>query len=277
MIAAASLSEIALLGLYLVGGGALTGLLAGIFGIGGGTVIVPVLYALFGFLDVPEDIRMHLCIGTSLAAIIPTCLRSYSAHKAKGAVDAALIRRWAAPVVVGAVLGTAVAAFVSSGQLRGIFAAICAINGARFVLGRGGWRLSDDLPGPAGMMLYGLLIGVVSALMGISGGQIIIMIMTLHNRPIHQAVATSAGLGILTAIPGTIGFAISGLPHQDVMPALSIGYVSLFGAALIAALSIWAAPAGVRLAHAVSRRQLELAFGIYLLLIAGRFAFSLVG
>ncbi|HYG91709.1 MAG TPA: sulfite exporter TauE/SafE family protein [Azospirillum sp.] len=274
MVSATSFPEIASLGLYLVGGGALTGLLAGIFGIGGGTVIVPVLYALFGFMGVPEEVRMHLCIGTSLAAIIPTCFRSYRAHQARGAVDGSLIRRWAAPVMAGAVAGTVIAAFISSNQLRGVFATICAVNGLRFVFGKDEWRISDDLPGPMGMTTYGLLIGIVSALMGISGGQLIIMIMTLHNRPIHQAVATSAGLGILTAIPGTIGFAISGLPYQDLMPELSIGYVSLLGAALLAVLSIWTAPAGVRLAHAFSKRRLEMVFGIYLLLIAGRFALS---
>ncbi len=213
MTLTASAGELATLALSLVAGGAITGLLAGLFGIGGGTVIVPVLYQLFGFMGVPEAVRMHLCIGTSLAAIIPTSYRSYRAHRTRGAVDSALIRQWAAPVIVGAVLG----------------------------------------------------------------GQLIVLVMTLYNRPIHQAVATSAGLGILTSIPGTLGFIVTGLPEQALMPPLSMGYVSLIGAALLAPISTWVAPLGVRLAHSFSRRRLEVAFGLWLLLIAARFAWSLAG
>lgn len=270
-------AEFLYLGLALAGGGALTGLLAGLFGIGGGTVIVPVLYQLFGFIGVPEAVRMHLCIGTSLAAIIPTCWRAYRGHRARGAVDGALVRRWALPVVGGAALGTLIAAFISSELMRVVFALICAGNGLRFALARQDWRIADELPGRVGMIAYGLCIGVLSALMGISGGQLVIMVMTLHGRPIHQAIATSAGLGILAAVPGTIGFALSGLPEQALMPPFSLGYVSLAGAVLVAALSIWTAPFGVRLAHHFSRSRLERAFGLYLLLIAARFIWSLSG
>ncbi|WP_046862203.1 sulfite exporter TauE/SafE family protein [Microvirga massiliensis] len=268
--------ELLALSVYFAAGGAITGILAGVFGIGGGTVIVPVLYQLFGLMGVPESVRMHLCIGTSLAAIIPTSLRSYRAHEARGAVDPKVIRQWAVPVMIGAVLGAVIAAFVSSGQLRGIFAGICTFNGLRFVFGKEHWRLADDLPGPIAMAAYGIGIGVFSALMGISGGQLIIMIMTLYNRPIHQAVATSAGLGVLTSIPGAIGYVLTGLPEQGLLPPLSIGYVSLIGAALLAPISVWTAPVGVRLAHGISRRTLELVFGIYLLAIAGRFFWSIL-
>jgi uncharacterized membrane protein YfcA len=272
----ASVGELLLLALVLAAGGVVTGILAGLFGIGGGTIIVPVLYELFAFLAVPEAVRMHLCIGTSLAAIIPTSYRSYRAHKAKGAVDPVVLRRWAGPVVVGAICGVAIAAFISSVELRGVFAAICTANGLRFIFGRESWRFGDDLPGPVGMSAYGTGIGALSALMGISGGQFIVMIMTLHSRPIHQAVATSAGLGILTSIPGAIGFVVSGMSAQELLPPLSLGYVSLIGALLIAPISVLAAPLGVRLAHGVTRRTLEAAFGGYLLLIAARFVWSIV-
>jgi uncharacterized membrane protein YfcA len=272
----ASPSELAWLGLALLAGGALTGILAGLFGIGGGTVIVPVLYQLFGFAGVPETVRMHLCIGTSLAAIIPTCYRAYRAHDIRGAVDRAVLRQWALPVMLGAALGTVIAAGISSAAMRFVFAAICTANGLRFIFGKEHWRIADELPGRAGMTAYGLGIGMASALMGISGGQLMIMIMTLYNRPIHKAVATSAGLGILAAVPGTAGFALMGLPEQALMPPLSIGYVSLIGAALVATVSVWTAPFGVRIAHRFSRKGLELAFGSYLLLIAGRFVLSLI-
>ena len=272
----ASISELAWLGLALLAGGALTGLLAGLFGIGGGSVMVPVLYQLFGFAGVPEAVRMHLCIGTSLAAIIPTCYRAYRAHDARGTVDKAVLRQWALPIMLGAALGTVIAGSISSAQMRIIFAAICAANGLRFVFGKKHWRISEELPGHTGMTAYGLVIGVASALMGISGGQLMIMVMTLHNRPIYQAVATSAGLGILAALPGTIGFALIGLPKQALMPPLTVGYVSLIGAALVALVSVWTAPAGVQIAHRFSRKGLEVAFGIYLLLIAGRFGIGLI-
>src|SRR5919202_434809 len=179
--------------------------------------------------------------------------------------------------LLAGLFGIGIAAFVSSAQLRGIFAAICAFNGTRFVLGRQDWRIADELPGPAAMAAYGLGIGVFSALMGISGGQLIVLVMTLYNRPIHQAVPPSAGLGILTSIPGTLGFIVTGLPEQALMPPLSMGYVSLIGAALLATIRMWVAPLGVRLAHSFSRRRLEVAFGLWLLLIAARFAWSLVG
>jgi uncharacterized membrane protein YfcA len=273
---AASLSEFAWLGLALLAGGALTGILAGLFGIGGGTVIVPVLYQLFGFAGVPETVRMHLSIGTSLAAIIPTCYRAYRAHDIRGAVDRAVLRQWALPVMLGAALGTVIAAGISSAAMRIVFAVICTANGLRFIFGKEHWRIADELPARAGMTAYGLGIGVASALMGISGGQLMIMIMTLYNRPIHKAVATSAGLGILAAVPGTAGFALMGLHEQALMPPLTIGYVSLIGAALVATVSVWTAPFGVRIAHHFSRKGLELAFGGYLLLIAGRFVLSLI-
>jgi uncharacterized protein len=268
-------SELVWLVLALLAGGALTGILAGLFGIGGGTIMVPVLYQLFDFAGVPEAVRMHLCIGTSLAAIIPTCYRAYRAHDARGAVDRTVLRRWTPPIMLGATVGTVVAAAISSAEMRVIFAALCTANGLRFAFGREHWRIANELPGRLGMTVYGLAIGMASALMGISGGQFMIMFMTLHNRPIHQAVATSAGLGIAAALPGTIGFALTGLPEQALMPPLSIGYVSLIGAALIAIVSVLTAPVGVRLAHRFSRKQLELAFGGYLLLIAARFAVSL--
>ncbi len=271
------MGDLLLLGIWLAAGGAVTGVLAGLFGIGGGTVIVPVLYQLFAAMGVPEAVRMHLCIGTSLAAIIPTSFRSYRAHRERGAVDKTVIRRWAIPVMIGAVLGTAIAASITAAQLRGVFATVCIFNGLRFVFGRESWRLADDLPGPLGMTIYGIVIGVFSALLGISGGQLIVMIMTLYNRPIHQAVATSAGLGILTSIPGTVGFALSGLSAEAPLPPLSIGYVSLIGAALLAPISVWAAPISERIAHAFSRRRLELVFGLYMLLIGGRFVWSILG
>ncbi|MDQ4061190.1 MAG: sulfite exporter TauE/SafE family protein [Pseudomonadota bacterium] len=276
MAITASAGELVTLALLLLAGGALTGILAGLFGVGGGAVIVPVLYQLFAVMDVPESVRMHLCVGTSLAAIVPTSIRSFRAHVAHGVGDTAVLRRWAVPVVAGVASGSLAAAFIASEGLRGIFAVIAAAVGSRFLLGRDDWRLADDLPGPVGMAAYGYGIGLCSAFMGVGGGALSTLVMMLHNRPIHQAVATSAGLGILVSVPGMLGYAISGLPQRALLPPLSIGYVSLIGAALITPVSMLTAPVGVRLAHRFRRRQLQYAFGVFLLAVAARFLVSLI-
>ncbi len=127
------------------------------------------------------------------------------------------------------------------------------------------------------MIAYGFFIGLAASLMGISGGSISNMILTLHGKPILQAVATSAGLGVPITIAGTIGYLLAGLPQQSLMPPLSIGFVSLIGFALMAPVSSLTAPYGARLAHALSKRQLEIAFGCFLLVVCVRFVVSLVG
>jgi uncharacterized membrane protein YfcA len=281
MIAGIPIAELAMLAVALIAAGAITGVLAGLFGVGGGAVMVPVLYQLFGLVGVPEDVRMHLSVGTSLAVIIPTSIRSFRGHRAKNAVDMDILKRWAVPVLVGVVAGSFLAAIVSSQALRGVFAVVATLNGLKLLIGRDDWRIADNMPGPVGMTGYGLGIGVLSALMGIGGGVFGNMIMSLHNRPIHRAVATSSGLGVLISIPGMIGYVIGGWAKgnpfaEGVLPPLSLGYVSLIGALLIIPTSVWLAPMGVKLAHGFTKRQLEIAFGIFLTLVGLRFGWSLL-
>ncbi|HSI42050.1 MAG TPA: sulfite exporter TauE/SafE family protein [Xanthobacteraceae bacterium] len=254
--------------------GAATGILAGLFGVGGGAVIVPVLYEVFGAVGVPEAVRMHLAVGTSLAVIIPTALRAFSAHRSRAAFHAEALRRWAVPVVVGVVIGGALAALSPDRVLKMVFVAFSALMAARLFFGQQ-WVLGDRLPGHAAMSAYGTGIGLASSMLGISGGGIANVILTLYRVPIHEAIATSAGLGALIAVPGTIGYVLGGLPHLAELPPLSLGYVSLPGAVLVGAVSTLTAPLGARLAHAFTRRQLELAFGLYLVIIGARFAVAL--
>ncbi|HZW48281.1 MAG TPA: sulfite exporter TauE/SafE family protein [Microvirga sp.] len=268
----------------LLAAGAITGLLAGVFGVGGGAVAVPILYELFRILAVPEAVRMPLCVGTSLAIIIPTSLRSFRAHRAKGAVDMSILKLWAGPVVLGVVVGSLVARFAPADLFKAVFVAVAGVSALRLLVGKDTWRLGLDLPGTPVMVAYGGLIGVLSALMGIGGGQLSNLFMTFYSRPIHQAVATSSGLGILISIPGTLGYVYAGWPqmaaHPDVIalqPPLALGYVSLLGLGLVIPTSTWMAPVGARLAHRLSKRRLETAFGIFLLLVCARFAASLVG
>lgn len=277
LLAGLPLADLVALAAALIAAGAVVGVLAGLFGVGGGAVMVPVLYQLFALIGVPEEVRMHLSVGTSLAVIIPTSIRSFRGHLARGAVDMDTLRAWAVPVVLGVVGGAFIAAYASATVLKAVFAVVAILNGLKLLIGRDDWRLADDLPGRAGLSAYGLVIGVLSALMGIGGGVFGNMIMTLHNRPIHQAVATSAGLGVLISIPGAVGYAWAGWPRLDLLPPLSLGYVSAIGAALLIPTSVWLAPLGVRLAHGFSKRRLEIAFGLFLMLVGLRFAISLVG
>jgi uncharacterized membrane protein YfcA len=269
-------NEIITLAIALVLAGGLTGLLAGLFGVGGGAIIVPILYQTFMVIGVPDAVRMPLTVGTSLAVIIPTAITSYLAHRKKGAVDEVALRLWALPCVIGVVIGSAAATFAPAALFKIVFAAVSAAIGIRLLLGRQEAHIAKDLPRPLPMRIIGFGIGILSALMGISGGMLTNMAMLMFGRSIHQAVATSAGLGVFISIPGAIGYALAGWPHMSELPPFSLGYVSLPGAILLAAMGMWVAPIGARLAHAIARRRLELAFAVYLLIMSARFVVALV-
>lgn len=259
----------------VIAAGILTGLLAGVFGIGGGAVIVPVLFELFRLFGVPDAVRMQLCIGTSLAIIIPTAWRSYRAHRARGVVIPEVLRIWTGPCVVGVLLGAAIAAVAPPAIFKIAFAVLGSMIAGKLLFGRDSWRFADDLPGRPAMMAYGFAIGLGSSLMGISGGSLATMVLTLYGKPIHNAVATSAGIGVPISIAGALGYMAAGLPHQALLPPLSLGFVSAIGVVAIAPLSSWIAPLGARLAHALPKRWLEVAFGSFVLLAAARFVASL--
>jgi uncharacterized membrane protein YfcA len=271
------MSELVWLVLAVIGAGVATGLLAGVFGVGGGGVVVPVLFELFRLYGVPDAVRMQLCIGTSLAVILPTAWRSYRAHKARGAVIPEVMRLWTWPIVIGVLLGSVIAAVTpSSAVFKVAFIAIAAIIVAKMWFISDRWHIAPDLPGPMAMRAYGFAIGLGSSLMGISGGSPATLVLTLYNKPIHRAVATSAGVGMPLAIAGSIGYMLAGLPHLQQLPPLSLGFVSLIGVFAIAPISSWVAPWGARLAHALPRRWLEIAFGAFLLAVSARFLSTLI-
>jgi len=189
-----------------VGAGVATGLLAGLFGVGGGAVIVPVLFEVFRILDVPDALRMQLCVGTSLAIIVPTTVRSYRAHRAKGLVIPGVLRSCALPAVAGVAVGSVAAAFAPAGMFKLAFVLIAGTIAARLLVGREDWVLAHQLPGRRALSAWGFLVGLASSLMGISGGSLATMVLTLYGKPIHNAVATSAGLGVPITIAGTLGY-----------------------------------------------------------------------
>jgi uncharacterized membrane protein YfcA len=261
--------------LWIVAAGIVTGILAGLFGIGGGAIIVPVLYEVFRLLDVPDAVRIQLSIGTSLAIIVPTAVRSYLAHRAKGLVIPGVLQAWALPAVCGVAVGSIAAAYAPTWLFKLAFAVFAALISIKMLFGRESWRLGTELPGRALMSLYGFINGLWSSLIGVSGGSISNLILTLYGKSIHQAVATSSGIGVPITIAGTIGYLLAGLPQLALLPPFSIGYVSLIGFAVIAPVSSLAAPYGARLAHWLPRRRLEIAFGIFLILVALRFVLTL--
>lgn len=276
MIFGVPAGEIAWLVVLIVGGGALVGVLAGLFGIGGGAVIIPVLYEVFGVLDVPENLRMQLCIGTSLAIIIPTTIRSYLSHKAKGAGDPQLIRLWTLPAICGVAIGSAIASFAPASVFKIAFMVFAGLISIRMLTGTDRWSLGDELPGRALLAFFGLLTGLVSSLVGVSGGSISNAVLTFYGRSMQQAVATSAGIGVPITIAGAIGYILAGWRYTPQMPVLSLGFVSLIGVILIAPVSIFTASYGVRLAHWLPRRKLEIAFAIFLAVVSLRFLLSLL-
>jgi uncharacterized protein len=270
------IGEIAFLAAVIVAGGIVTGVLAGMFGIGGGAIIVPVLYEVFRVLGVPEEVRMQLCVGTSMAIIVPTNIRSFLVHRAHGAVLTDVVRAWTIPAVIGVGAGALIAGIAPGAVLKIAFVVITGTIGLKLLVGRDDWRIASELPGRAGMTVCGFILGLGSSLIGVSGGSISAMILNLYGRPIHNVVATSAALGVPITIAGVVGYVLAGLPQQAMMPPLSLGFVSFIGFALMAPVSSYTAPFGARLAHALPKRRLEIAFAVFLLAASCRFLASLI-
>jgi len=282
-MAGLDVSELLELALLLVAVGMLSGFLAGLFGIGGGAILVPVFYECFRLAGVPLEARMPLCIGTSLAIIIPTSIRSWRAHHDRGAVDMEILKAWWLPVLVGVIAGSVTARYAPERLFKIVFAAVAYSAAARLLFSRETWKFGADFPSGLLMNVYGFIVGLLSTLMGIGGGLFSNLLMTFYGRPIHQAVATSSALAVLISIPGAIGYVYAGWPAAARFPEVAalqwpfaLGYVSLIGAVLVMPTSLLTAPLGVRAAHAMSKRTLEAAYGCYLLIVASRFVISLL-
>ncbi len=265
-----SLHALALLALALAASGFAMGFLAGLFGIGGGAVLVPALYEALRAIGIDDTIRMHLCLGTSLAVMIPTTITSFRSHLEKGSVDTAFLRRVAPWVVAGVVLGALIARVAPSRTLQWVWALCGAMLAFKMAFSRDSWRLGDDVPQSRVTEAVALLIGLFSTLMSIGGASIMVAFLTLYGRPLLASISTSSGLGPLIAIPGTLGFIWAGWGTPG-LPPLTLGFVSLIGAALIVPVSVYAAPIGVRVAYGWPKRRLEIAFAAFLGMMSLRF------
>jgi uncharacterized membrane protein YfcA len=259
----------------LLAGGLVAGFLAGLLGIGGGGILVPVLYEIFSFLEVPDHVRMHMVLGTSFAVIVPTALQSFRSHRARGSVDLPVLKRLAPFVVAGVLVGIALVSSVSGTALKWVWIVCGGLLAIKMALGREDWRIADRVPDNAAVRIAAFAIGLVSTLMSIGGGMFLVSMFTLCGMPILNAVATSSGFGPLIAIPGLLGYIWAGWGAPD-LPPLSLGFVSVIGAALVVPLSVLAAPVGVAAAHGLSRRKLELAFAVFLAVVATRLLISVL-
>lgn len=251
----------------LIAAGLTAGFVGGLFGIGGGVVIVPALYFVFAALGVDEAVRMHVAVGTSLSTIIATSWRSLSTHSKAGAVDFAVLRAWTPWISFGAVLGAAVAGVANAQALLAIFGGGLLLIAAQIGLANPNWRMFAELPSGVARAAIAGGLGLFSALMGIGGGAIGVTVMTLCGRPIHQAVATASGFGAAIAIPAAIGYAAVGWGREG-LPPWSAGFVNIAGFIFLALLTALTAPIGARLAHRLPQLTLKRAFAIVLAALA---------
>ena len=263
------------LAVALLATGLVAGVLAGLLGVGGGIVIVPVLYHLFTLLGVDESVRMHAAVGTSLATIIPTSIMSSRAHKKRGSLDMSLIKRLMPSVVVGVIMGSVASRFLSGASLTAVFASIALLVALNMAFKRDGFAVADGLPGPMGTALLGSGIGGVSTLMGIGGGTLSVPILNALRVPMHTAVGTGAMLGMVISFPGALAFILNGLDVPNRLP-FSLGYVNLLGFALIVPATLATTGWGAKLAHAINAQRLRQVFALFLALTAARMFYGLL-
>ncbi len=247
--------------------GALAGVIAGLLGVGGGIVLVPAFFFAFEGLGYGTEGLMQICLATSLATIVVTSVRSVLGHNKKGAVDWEILRRWGPGIAIGAALGVVVASGLRNEILMGIFGILGLAVGIYMAFGRSDWRLGDAMPGGVGRAVASPSLGFLSVLMGIGGGSFGVPMMTLYNQPIHRAVATAAGFGVIIAVPSVIGFLlISGEGANR--PPFTIGQVNLVAFAVVVAMTLITTPLGVKLAHAMDPKPLKRVFAVFIMVMA---------
>ena len=255
--------------------GAAGGMLSGLLGIGGGVIFVPALFYSFQALGMDETHTMHLAIGTSLAIVLATSASSAFHHHKLRAVDIAIVKSWGPFIVLGVVLGSTLASLVHGHTLKEIFAVLMMLMAVYMLLPKkiaGAARTDLSL-----FVIQGActVIGMISAMIGSGGAILNVPMMSYTGVPIRRAVATSAALGLAVALPGMLGYILSGLAHSAELPPLSLGYISLPAVIVIAPMSMLLAPFGVRLSHSLPKKTLRRIFSVMLILVSLHMFFTL--
>ncbi len=252
--------------LGLMATGVVSGIAAGLLGIGGGAVIVPALSNALLLMGYDAEVVQHVAVGTSLAIIIPTGIMSARAHHKRGALDAGVLKLWAPFIVVGTFIGGLMAGIYSGDLLRIVFAVMAFVIAANIVFAFQ-TRLMGHLKGSAPThRVSAFVVGYISALMGVGGGSLTVPTLVAFGETMHRAVGTSAAIGVIIAISGTAGFVISGWGAEN-LPPLSIGYINLLALALVGVLAAICAPLGAALAHRLDQKTLKYVFAAFLVAV----------
>ncbi len=251
--------------LILAGVGAFAGILAGLLGVGGGIILVPALFYLFSAAGYGSDDLMQICLATSLATIIVTSSRSVMAHNRKGVVDWQILKDWAPGIMIGAAAGVLMVSALRTHTLQVIFGVLVVLIALYMMFGKSSWRLADQMPQGPIKYVFSALTGFISVLLGIGGGSIGVPLMTLHGRPIHQAVATAAGFGLLIALPSALLFLFTPTGNA---PPLTIGAVNIPAFLIVIVMTLLTAPYGAHLAHRLDAKVLKKVFAGFLMLVA---------
>jgi uncharacterized membrane protein YfcA len=255
--------------------GVIGGLIAGLFGVGGGIVIVPILFWIFTSLNFPNEILMHMAIGSSLATIIPTSISSARAHYHRGSIEIDIIKKWAPGIFLGAIIGGLSGKYFSVNELKYLFASIAFLVALNMFF-KEPLRLGNNFPKSRLLnIIMSSLIGLVSSLMGVGAGTLGVPALVALSVPIHKAIGTAAALGLFIAVPATLGLAFSGfnIPNR---PPMSIGYVNLIAFFIMFPLTVFFAPVGVKLAHRINQRALKSIFGIFLIITSIKMLSSII-
>lgn len=254
--------------------GLVAGFVAGLLGVGGGIVIVPVLDLVLAAFDVDISIRMKVAVGTSLATIVATSWASAKSHRQHKAVDFELLKTWGPMIFVGVVLGTLVAGLVDGRVLTLVFAVTALLVAANMILRADNHKLRDGFPNAGIKAVLGMIVGLVSAMMGIGGGTLSVPILTAFGTDIRKAVGTASAIGFIIAIPGAIGYMIAGWGATG-LPPFSLGFLNIAALVAIIPLSMLTAPWGAKAAHTVPRKYLAYGFGAFLVATSIKMFWSL--
>lgn len=253
----------------LIATGLISGVMAGLLGIGGGIIMVPAMVLAYQLLGYDPAVIMHVAVGTSLGVIIPTGLRSAQSHNKRGAVDWAIAKSWGPWIVIASLVGGLMAGLYSAGALKIIFGVMALFIALNMVLPVQR-KMMEKLAGvPTANRISAAVIGYVSALMGIGGGSLTVPTLTAFGVPIHTAVGTSSALGVILAVPAAIGFIISGWCVAGA-PPLSLGFINLPSLVLIGGMAALSAPLGVVLAHKLDAKLLKAVFAVFLIVVGLR-------